>query len=249
MPRQKRVKSQTGVYHIMLRGINQQKIFEDNEDYEKFLLLVEEAKALSGFKLYAYCLMGNHIHLLLKEQADTVDIIMKRIASRFVYWYNVKYQRSGHLFQDRFKSEPVDENVYFKTVLRYIHLNPVKAKICNHPSEYMFSSYNAFLDETGFVDRDFVFDLIPLGHFAEYHLEHNIDVCLDVDDNFVARVTDEDAERIIYKISKCASVADFQCLDIKRRDKYLKKFRNEGLSIRQISRLTGISCGIVRKFN
>ena len=78
MPRQKCVRSESGIYHIMLRGINQQKLFEDNEDYEKFLQLVEEAKALSGFKLYAYCLMGNHIHLLLKEEVDTVDIIMKR---------------------------------------------------------------------------------------------------------------------------------------------------------------------------
>jgi REP element-mobilizing transposase RayT len=233
----------------MLRGINQQKLFEDNEDYEKFLQLVEEAKTLSGFKLYAYCLMGNHIHLLLKEEVDTVDIIMKRIASRFVYWYNVKYQRSGHLFQDRFKSEPVDETVYFKTVLRYIHLNPVKAKICRLPSEYQFSSYNAFLDNSSLIDKDFVFDLIPLDHFEEYHLEYNIDVCLDIDDNYAVRVTDEDAQKIIYKISKCASVAEFQSLDTKRRDKYLKRFRNEGLSIRQISRLTGISCGIVRKFN
>ena len=90
MPRQARRKSESGIYHIMLRGINQQQIFEDVEDYEKFLHILKEYKAISGYKLYAYCLMGNHVHLLLQEVAEPVEQIMKRIATRFVYWYNIK---------------------------------------------------------------------------------------------------------------------------------------------------------------
>ena len=79
--------------------------------------------------LLAYCLMGNQIHLLLKEGKESLEQVFKRIGGRFVYWYNVKYQRVGHLFQDSFKSERVDDEAYLLAVIRYIHQNPVKAGI------------------------------------------------------------------------------------------------------------------------
>ena len=109
MPRQARKKSENGIYHIMFRGINKQQIFQENEDYRKFLNVVKECKEISGFKLFAYCLMGNHAHLLLKEGNENLDLIVKRIGSRYVYWYNTKYKRAGHLFQDRYKSEPITQ--------------------------------------------------------------------------------------------------------------------------------------------
>ena len=124
MPRQPREKSESGIYHIMLRGINQQVIFEDYEDYSKFIETIETYKAVSGYKVFAYCLMSNHIHILLKVEKEDLDLIMKRIAGSYVYWYNWKYYRKGHLFQDRFKSEPVEDDEHFLTVLRYIHQNP-----------------------------------------------------------------------------------------------------------------------------
>ena len=95
MPRRARKKSDSGTYHIMLRGINKQQIFEEKEDYEKFLEVLKSCKAISEFKLYAYCLMGNHIHLLIKEGKESLETIFKRIGGKFVYWYNVKYQRVG----------------------------------------------------------------------------------------------------------------------------------------------------------
>lgn len=128
----------------MLRGINGHQIFVDSEDYEKFLEILKDCKAISEFEIFAYCLMSNHIHLLLKEVKEPIEQIMKRIATRFVYWYNIKYQRAGHLFQDRFKSEPVENDEYFLTVIRYIHQNPVKAGICKKPQDYNYSSYNEF---------------------------------------------------------------------------------------------------------
>ena len=110
----------------MLRGINQQQIFEDGEDYSKFLQVLKDCKAISGFNLFAYCLMGNHIHLLVQEEKEPIEQVMKRLATRFVYWYNIKYQRIGHLFQDRFKSEAIEDDTYYLTVLRYIYQNPQK---------------------------------------------------------------------------------------------------------------------------
>ena len=129
MPRQPRRKSESGIYHIMLRGINQQTIFEDDADYRRFLDTLEKYKAVSGYTVFAYCLMSNHVHLLLKVADEDLDMIMKRIGGSYVFWYNWKYSRRGHLFQDRFKSEPVETDPYFLAVLRYIHQNPVKAKI------------------------------------------------------------------------------------------------------------------------
>ena len=121
MPRTPREKSPSGIYHIMMRGINRQSIFSDDEDNEKFLTTLSDCKELCGFELYGYCLMGNHVHLLLKEADEDIGQIVKRISSRYVIWFNRKYMRSGHLFQERFKSEAINNDKYFVTILRYIH--------------------------------------------------------------------------------------------------------------------------------
>ena len=232
----------------MLRGINRQQIFEDREDYEKFLQILKDCKAISGFKLYAYCLMGDHIHLLIHEVSEPIEQIMKRITIRFVYWYNVKYQRVGHLFQDRFKSEPVEEDSYFLTAIRYIHQNPIKAKICKQIAAYAYSSYAEFFKDSDLIDSELVFDMIPKENFEEFNNQTSFDKCLDIEDKSIFRVTDEQAQKIIEKHSKCKNVAEFQKLEIKVRNKFLKKFKENGLSIRQISRLTGVSTNIIRKF-
>ena len=131
----------------MLRGINQQQIFEDAEDCDKFIQILQECKAISGFKLFAYCLMGNHIHLLIKPENEPIEQVFKRIGGRYVYWYNVKYRRTGHLFQDRFKSEPVEDDGYFLAAIRYIHQNPLKAGICKRIEDYEYSSYGEYISE------------------------------------------------------------------------------------------------------
>ena len=98
MPRQARRKSESGIYHIMLRGINRQVIFEDDEDSQHFLETLKNYKAISGYKIFAYCLMSNHIHLLLKVEKEDIDLIVKRIASSYVYWYNWKYNTRGRFY-------------------------------------------------------------------------------------------------------------------------------------------------------
>lgn len=243
MPRQARKQSATGIYHIMLRGINRQQIFEDNEDRERFLETLENYKDLCGYKIYAYCLMGNHIHILLKEGSESLTQALKRIAGSYVYWYNWKYHRCGHLFQDRFKSEPVEDDGYFLTVLRYIHQNPVKAKMCRLAEEYPYSSMNAYLTHSVLVDTTLALSMLPDAQFIDYHREANDDKCMEMDEHF--RLTDEDAKLLILKIAKCKNAADFQQLDVAKRNVCIHKLHEKGLSIRQISRLTGISKRIV----
>ncbi|WP_404330329.1 transposase [Mesobacillus maritimus] len=108
MPREARQKSTSGVYHVMLRGANRQEIFHDDEDRMKFLNCLKKYKGIAKFNLYAWCLMDNHVHLLLKEGEEELATTMKRIGVSYVSFYNWKYCTTGHLFQDRFKSECVE---------------------------------------------------------------------------------------------------------------------------------------------
>ena len=231
----------------MLRGINQHVIFEDDEDYLKFIETLKDYKAISGYRIFAYCLMSNHIHILLQVVKEDLDVIMKRIAGSYVYWYNWKYYRKGHLFQDRFKSEPVDDNEYFLTVLRYIHQNPVKSGMVKKLDEYKYSSYNAYIEDIErFIDTDFVYEIIDKDDFEKYNAEENEDKCLEIDD-LVFRLSDADARKEIKKVSGCENATEFQILEQAKRDNYIKELKDRGLSIRQISRLTGVSFSIVRK--
>lgn len=247
MPRQARKKSENGIYHIMLRGINQQQIFEDEEDYAKFLDILKECKEISEYKVFAYCLMGNHIHLLVKEGTENLEQMFKRICGRFVYWYNTKYRRVGHLFQDRFKSEPVDSERYFFTVLRYIHQNPVKAGICKRVEDYIYSSYSEYICSSILVDTDYVLGFATLEEFIGLNRENVDNACMDIADKVIPRVTDEQARTLIKKIAKCNNASEFQELECTVRDRCLKKLREKGVSIRQLSRLTGISFSVIRR--
>lgn len=247
MPRLPRQKSESGIYHIMLRGINQQVIFEDDEDYIKFIETLKDYKAVSEYKVFAYCLMSNHIHILLKVEKEDLDLIMKRLAGSYVYWYNWKYYRKGHLFQDRFKSEPVEDDSYFLTVLRYIHQNPVKAGLVKKVDEYKYSSYNDYINGNGrLIDCGFAFSLIKKDEFVNFNNEANADFCLDINEQKF-RLNDNDAKILIEKISGCRTSIEFQNLSIEKRNIYIKKLKDNGLSIRQICRLTGIGKGIVER--
>lgn len=251
MPRRAREKSNSGIYHIMLRGINKQMIFKDEEDQVKFVQVLKECKEISGYKLFAYCLMGNHVHLLIKEEKEELEQIFKRIGTRYVYWFNNRYQRIGHLFQDRFKSEPVDDDAYFLTVLRYIHQNPVKAGLCREISAYKWSSYNDYLHNIGITDIEFGLSFFndnkkeTLMLFDKYMKEDEKKTCLDLEENH--KITDGEALRIIQKQCGISNATDMQELPMDQRDKNIALLKENGLSIRQISRLTGISFGIVRK--
>jgi len=247
MPRQARQKSETGIYHVILRGINRQMIFEDDEDNERIIELLKAYKIKCGYRLFAYCLMGNHIHLLLKIENEGLDLVLKRVAGSYAYWFNQKYKRSGHLFQDRFRSEAIENDRYFFAVLRYIHQNPIKAGLCEDVSDYIYSSYGDYSrGESVLVDIGYVFSMIDEKSFIELHSEGHDEKCMDVN-NYDFRINDADAMAIIKTITMCENASDFQALDRGRRDLYIKALKSRGLSIRQISRLTGISFGLVRK--
>ena len=252
MSRAPRTKSKSNIYHIIMRGINRQTIFEDIEDHEKFIQTLRKYKNISQFKLYAYCLMDNHIHLLLQVDKEPLETVFRRICGSYVLFYNNKYDRSGNLFQDRFKSAPVEDDKYFLTVLRYIFQNPVKAGLVIKVENYRWTNYSDYIDQSNMTDRDFVIDIFSedkkkgLGKFFEYINAENDDKCLEISDRRPIR--DDDAVKIIKGHCKVEQGMDLQKLDIDQRDTYLRDLKKEyGLSIRQIERLTGINRGIVQR--
>ena len=144
MSRPYRLQSQDCFYHITSRGDDRKKIFLSESDYRKFIEYLSYAKAKYKFHLYVYCLMPNHYHLLLETTQANISKIMHYLNGSYTTYYNIKRKRSGHLFQGRFKSIVVDKDNYFQELSRYIHLNPVKAKITQQPEAYRWSSYRGY---------------------------------------------------------------------------------------------------------
>jgi len=143
MARPYRLQAENCFYHITSRGDDRKKIYVSEYDHEKFLEYLLKAKKRFEFYVYAYALMPNHYHLLIKTLHANISRLMHYINSSYTTYYNVKRKRVGHLFQGRYKSIVVDSDSYFSTLSRYIHLNPVKAGLVDLPEEYKWSSYNA----------------------------------------------------------------------------------------------------------
>lgn len=241
MARKPRAQSKTGIHHVMLRGINKQIIFHDKEDSYKFLKILSSAKEKLDFDIFAYCIMNNHVHLLIKEKENTIGQIIGTIASKFATWYNAKYERVGYLFQDRFKSEAVETNEYFLTVIRYIHQNPVKAALCKTVGEYEFSSYNEYLSTPFLINKDFVFECTNMQSFLALHTNIIDDDCLEMKEESNIRITDEKSQFIFEKYTGCKNEAEFLRLPETQKQNNIHELYKLGLSIRQICLLTGIT--------
>ncbi|PKM52648.1 MAG: transposase [Firmicutes bacterium HGW-Firmicutes-7] len=139
MPRKSRKISSTGIYHIMLKGIDNRNIFMDDYDRVKFLEVLKVTVKKESCSIALYCLMNNHVHLLLEDH-DNVGVSMKRIGETYSKYHNKKYQRVGHLFQNRYRSEPVESESHIQVLFTYIHNNPVKAGLIDEPYKYEWSS-------------------------------------------------------------------------------------------------------------
>ena len=126
MPRKPRIEISGGLYHVITRGNNRRKVFRSHDDYVKLIDFLTQQKSKLPFHLYAYCLMPNHVHLLLEMQEDRVSGIMQRVLTSYSRYHNRKYRKVGHVFQGRYKSILCQSDRYLGELVRYIHLNPVR---------------------------------------------------------------------------------------------------------------------------
>ncbi|GBF35633.1 transposase [Desulfocucumis palustris] len=250
MPRQAREKSRTGIYHVMSRGINGQEIFNDDKDRLKYLETLYREKLEKSIEIYGYCLMGNHLHLLVKEDEKGLGAVMKKIGTRYARWYNWKYKRRGYVFQDRYRSECVNDDAYLLTVIRYIHLNPTRAYLVNKPESWKWSSCGAYygmqeypsnLTETALILGIFSADRnAAVSKFMKYMEEANSDKCLEHEE--IQRKTDEQVREEILRLMQCQQIQNIQSMSKEARNNLLRDVKAiEGTTYRQLARILGIS--------
>jgi len=157
LARKKRQWYPGATYHVMSRGNRRNAIFKEKYDYVTFLEYIELVQGLFPFKLHSVCLMTNHFHMLIETANDEIWKIMQKLLSLYASEFNHRYSYSGHLFEGRYTACTIEDARYFLEVSRYIHLNPVKARMVREPLTYAYSSYGLFVncekDKGGTVDK------------------------------------------------------------------------------------------------
>lgn len=138
------------IFHITARGNHRNDIFKDDEDFQVYCSFLESAiEHFKGkFLIYCYCLMDNHVHILMKTEDLHIGNFIARVHSIYAKYFNTKYRYIGHLYQDRYHTEIIESDAQMLTTSRYIHLNPVRARMVTKPEEYKWSSYNIFIGLT-----------------------------------------------------------------------------------------------------
>lgn len=187
MPRKARQKSSTGVYHVMSRGLNKLPVFKQTREKTRMVNLIRENLSKYDVGVYAYCIMPNHIHLLIKAEVEELASFMAKILAAYAHYYNYKHNRIGYVFQGRFKSETVEEEAYFWNCIRYIHLNP--SKEIKTVLDYKHSS----LAEVYYAKKDIIHQDMEIlcerrfaskQEFLEFHFRKNKDIFMDEDEDF-----------------------------------------------------------------
>lgn len=247
----------------MLRGINKQEIFFDKQDYLKFYEILKKTKNIFSYKLYSYVFMPNHIHLEIKDENQILSKIMHNIATSYANYFNKKYERKGHVFENRFLSKNVENSEYILNLVRYIHQNPVKAKI-EKIDKYYWSSYKDYLkiiiqnqDETDdvIVDGDEILFLFLKGkerkeeflkfNKTEIKFENSIELM-----DYEIKNTLKD-EELIYFINKqlgISNIQEIQKYNVFYRNEIIQKIRGiKGVTQQQISRVLGLNIRIIQR--
>jgi putative transposase len=249
MPRKQRLKSKTGYYHIMCRGNERRNIFGDEQDKVRFIDTLCEKQRENTFGLHAFCLMDNHFHLMISEGNDDIAKSMKRITVSYVYYFNKKYGRVGHLFQDRFKSEIVEDDAYVMALARYIHQNPVKAGMVTTVEDYQWSSYRSYLDGGSFgklIEAETVLGLFSKNKetakqlFKQYMNEYTDMPFFDMVEK--SKLRSEAALELFRQLLRERGIDYNTYQKAQLTDTLLKEFSHRtNWSVREIAALTGIN--------
>jgi len=244
MTRTARRFSNSGYLHLIERGIGKQTIFESEDDYQHYLCKLEKYSRELDVMICAFCLMNNHVHILVRDQNHRSSVMMKKLGISYSLFFNKKYERCGHLFQDRFLSECIDSERYLLAVFRYILNNPVRAGICPARS-YRWSSYNLYDCNDTFVNAAVFHNLIGnRGQLDAFLVETDTDDFLEYNN---VKKGDAWAQSVIQECIGVQNGIAIQSFERSNRDQALYQLKLCGLSVRQIARLTGIGRNIVQR--
>lgn len=243
MARLPRQYSASGYYHVILRGVNKCTIFVDDYDCERFLSTLNHYMKQLETPVIAYCLMGNHVHLLLQTGCDGPGLFMKCLEVSYVNYFNRRYDRTGHLFEDRYKCKPVDDDAYFQTVLRYILKNPEVAGISDH-RQYRWSNYREFIKDEGWTDAKSIYGTV-LEDENEFLNLMSSDEPEDVSDAELTSIKDNMIDSIVSRVIGPDIVTKIKNANTDERTECITKLYKSGLNVRQISLATGLNRGSV----
>lgn len=250
MVRMARRRADSGFYHLTMRGDGGQLLFEDDDDRNLFLSLVQDGLARGHMSAIAWCLMDNHVHLAVRDQGFCQSEAIHWVSSTYAQRFNRKAERCGHVFQGRFGSFPLEGDAHLLSAVRYIHLNPEKAGICRHQS-YRWSSYGDYLGLGGFVDTSIVLDMVGgPARFVEFSEARKDEAPYRA--SFALAVPDEDASpaalRVLARMGRAGlHPSHIRALSRAERDAVLGALREEGLAVSQVSRLTGLGSATVKR--
>ena len=184
MARKPRIHYPGAIYHVMLRGNAKWAIFHKDEEYRHFENILAQGLEQYSVILHAYCWMKNHVHMALQVKDQSLSKLMQNVSQRYTHWFNKRYDRVGHLFQGRYKAILVDKDAYLSELIRYIHLNPVRANIVTAPIDYLSSSHAAY---AGHVQRPFWLTVERgLGQFGQTESAARVAYL-----HFMGQITDE----------------------------------------------------------
>ncbi len=249
MPRIAREKSSTKVYHIILRGNAKQDIFLEKQDYHKFIKEICETKEKYQYELYAYCLMTNYVHFILYDKKENLSRALQSLTVSYASYWNKKYDRVGHLFQDRFLSKKIETKSYLTNLCRYIHRNPEIAEIARM-EEYPWSSYQEYVNDNPIVNKRQILKLFgnqkqeAMKQFIEFHKMNTFQNEMQnfVEYEMISKLKDEQARKYIEEILEIQDIQEIVKFKIAERNRNLRKLRNiSGISNVQIARITGLS--------
>lgn len=253
--RRSRIQCQTdsNIYHVMTRGCGRRIIFEDNLDRSRYLSLLARFTRKHAVTILAWCLMDNHVHLLLEAPMASISKAMHDLGSTYSAYYNRRHGHVGHLYQGRFASQAIDSDTYLQTVLRYIHQNPVKRGISAMES-YPWSSYQEYLGDPVLIDRSRALAAFgDLREMVSFHQilsddqeDHQIDAAANGrSTSALAGATDGQLNEAAGRLLEGTTLDELGNLPREERDKKLRALKEAGMSVRKIERLTGIGRNII----
>ncbi len=228
--------------HVILRGVAKQIIFENDTDRYFFLKLMRKYKDEQEVVIEAYCLMNNHVHLLIHDPRGNISDFMKKLGLSYALYFNNRYERVGHLFQNRYKSEIITDDKSHLTVYRYILNNPVKAGL-GKAAEYRWNSYREY-GTMGITDSSIIAEKIGSKEkLDEFLLSGEDDNCME---DISYRHNDEWALKVIHDELHVESMTAIRLMPKNERNELLAMMKEKGMSVRQIERLTGVNRGVVQ---
>ncbi len=260
MPRYKRNYNKiTNLYHIIIRGMNKQDIFYDEKDRYKFLEELKNTKEKYEYELCVYCLMSNHIHLVIYDKNQNLSTAMQSLSIRYASYFNKKYERNGNLVQNRFFSRNIMNPTDFLNVCRYIHQNPLKAHV-SATEDYKWSSYQKFVKkskENNLVNiklllnqfsKDNPQEAIKL--FIEFHqeMENFTDGKDIIEYEMKEKLTDDQLAKIILQMLEIENINKIKESTIEKRNEMIRKLQYiKGTNCNQIGRVTGMGRKMIER--